>query len=98
MDGDDLRRYVWNTQRLLALDALDLARPPRVPTLVFTGEHDPFTPPERCRRVARHIPGARFTTIEQADHVFHLERFDEALRLLMEFVDEASPALGRDAA
>ena len=88
MSPEDLHRFVWNTQRLLDHAPLDLTRPPDVPTLVFTGEHDVFTPPARCRRVAEHIPGARFTTISEADHVFHLQRFDETVALLMEFVED----------
>lgn len=86
MDALDLQKFAWNTQRILDHPPLDLSRPPTVPALVFTGEHDVFTPPEQCRRVAEHIPGARFTTIDQADHVFHLQRFDQTVELLMQFV------------
>ena len=96
MSQGDLRRFVWNTQRLLKHPPLDLTRPPEAPTLVFTGEHDAFTPPEQCRRVADHIPGARFTTIARADHIFHLQRFDATVDLLTGFVQGRLPGTVRD--
>jgi len=88
MDDRDLLRFIWNTQRLLRHTALELDRPPHVPTLVFTGEHDTFTRPERCKWVADHIPGVRFTTIPAADHVFHLQQFDATVDLLWRFVSD----------
>lgn len=96
MSDADLLRFVWNTQRLLRHPALELDEPPEVPTLVFTGEHDTFTEPERCRWVADHIPGARFTTIPAADHVFHLQRFDATVDLLHRFAyDQLGPPTNR---
>jgi pimeloyl-ACP methyl ester carboxylesterase len=87
MSEGDVHRFVWNTRRLLDHAPLDLTRPPDVPTLVFTGEHDVFTRPEYCRRIADHVQGARFTTIPEADHIFHLQRFDATVDLLLRFVD-----------
>lgn len=85
MSKDDCARYALNTRRLLRSSALDLTRPPDVPSLLFTGEHDVFTTPNRVADVARAIPGAGFTTVREADHLCHLERFDVVVRLLDQF-------------
>lgn len=79
------RKYALNTRRLLDHEPLDPTRPVSCPTLVFTGEHDGFTRPESCREVASRIPGSYFTTIRDADHLFHLERFDVTVDLLRRF-------------
>lgn len=85
MSAEDVARFVSNTERILATPPLDLTRPPTAPTLVFTGEHDCFTRPASCRRVARHIPQAHFTTLARSDHLFHLQRFDATVSLLRDF-------------
>lgn len=85
MSSMDLAHYAENTWRLLRHSGLDLTAPPRLPTLVFTGEHDCFTTPRACREVAAAIPGARFTLVPRADHLMHLERFDYVVDLLRRF-------------
>ncbi|MEM7417793.1 MAG: alpha/beta hydrolase [Gemmatimonadota bacterium] len=87
MSDEELDRFVWNTRRILVSPPLDLTRPPRCPTLIFTGEHDCFTPPEICRYIASCLPDAHFTTIAEADHVFHLQRFDATVALLLDFAE-----------
>lgn len=81
-----LRHYVANTRRLLRLGAMPLDDPIRTEGLVFTGEHDTFTPPDACREVAGAFESAWFTTICRADHLFHLERFDVTVELLSRFM------------
>lgn len=88
----DEARYVENTARLLEHPPLDLAHPPPVPTLVFTGEHDVYTTPAGCRAVAEALPDAEFTTIARADHLFHLERFDVTAALLDAFYTRGTVA------
>jgi len=94
MNADDLAKYVANSRRLLKEAPLDLASAPQVEALVFTGEHDVFTTPDDCREVACEIVGAAFTTVSQADHLFHIEQFDATKELLLAFgegtLDEAS--------
>ena len=89
MDWHDLRKYVANSRRLLAEAPLDLTRAPAVESLVFTGEHDVFTTPGDCSEVARAIERAAYTTVSQADHLFHLQRF-EATRELLSAFDEGT--------
>jgi 3-oxoadipate enol-lactonase len=45
----------------------------RGPTLVLSGAHDFIWPPERGRRVAQLVLGARFTTLADAGHFPHLQ-------------------------
>jgi len=87
MGPEDRIKYQENTLRLLFLEPLDLSNPPRVPTLCFTGEHDVFTRPAYCREIAAAIPGAVFTTIKEADHLFHIEQLDTTLSLIHHFFD-----------
>jgi pimeloyl-ACP methyl ester carboxylesterase len=87
MTDVELRQYASNTTRLLEHEPLDLSRSIRGPeALVFTGEHDCFTRPEHCRQVAEAFGRALFTTINRADHLFHIEQFDVVRDLLLHFM------------
>ncbi|MFF3389534.1 alpha/beta fold hydrolase [Streptomyces sp. NPDC002669] len=56
-----------------------------VPTLVFAGEHDTVTSPERQRAFAATIEGSRFVTIGDSDHWVVLERPDDVADLVARF-------------
>ncbi|WP_335937875.1 alpha/beta fold hydrolase [Streptomyces sp. PTD5-9] len=56
-----------------------------VPALVFAGEHDTVTSPERQRAFAATIEGSRFVTIGQSDHWVVLERPDDVADLMARF-------------
>ena len=88
LSEEDKLRFKYNTYRLIQHSFFDLGRPPAVPVLVFTGEHDTFTKAHLCRRIAAHIPGSQFTTILEADHMFHLEQFDTTSELFYRFSQE----------
>ena len=79
-------QYEENTKRLMLLGPLDLAMAPRIPTLVFTGEHDNFTTPRYCREVAAALPDAVYTTIRRADHLVHLHQFRTVAGLIESFL------------
>jgi pimeloyl-ACP methyl ester carboxylesterase len=85
LSEEDKLRYKYNTYRLLQHRFFDLQHPPTVPVLVFTGEHDTFTKPHLCRGIAEKIPGAIFTTVLEADHMFHLEQFGVTSELFYRF-------------
>ena len=57
----------------------------RVPTLVVTGEHDEATPAIN-RTVAEGIPGAESVILPDASHMAHVERTEDYLRLLDDFL------------
>ncbi|WP_163862529.1 alpha/beta fold hydrolase [Myxococcus eversor] len=84
----EANRYGAVQNRLIAK-----ARDPRLhildrPTLVFTGEFDPLTPPEHVRNLAETIPGALFTTIREADHLVLMERPEEMADLVSRFLQD----------
>ena len=89
LSGDRALQYVANTHRLLFHLPLDLRWPPRVRALLFTGEYDPFTKPEYVRAMARAFDDAVFTTIREADHLWHLEQFETAVELVHRFFSNA---------
>ncbi|GGU93267.1 hydrolase [Streptomyces albospinus] len=68
-----------------------------IPTLVFSGEHDTVTAPDRQRAFAATIGGSRFLTIPDADHWVVLERPQEVAELTARFFTdeplETAPAL-----
>jgi pimeloyl-ACP methyl ester carboxylesterase len=86
MTREAVRKYIINTKRLLNYQSIDINKSPNVSTLVFTGEYDIFTLPEYCREIAASFSDSVFTTIKNADHLFHIERFDTTLELLLGFV------------
>jgi pimeloyl-ACP methyl ester carboxylesterase len=88
MGPSEKQRYVHGTRRLLCHPPLDLSCPPPVRTLVFTGEHDVYTRPEYCREIASAFSDSTSTTILNADHLFHIERFAETLELLSTFLND----------
>lgn len=55
------------------------------PTLVFTGEHDHLTPPSLVRDLAATIPGALYTSFNDADHLVPMECPEEMADLLIRF-------------
>lgn len=69
-----------------------------VPALVFAGEHDTVTSPERQRAFAATIEGSRFVTIGESDHWVVLERPDDVADLAARFFTdrplEPAPGLG----
>lgn len=96
MTACDRTRYVQNTIRLLDHAPLDLRSAPPVPALVFTGEHDVYTRPDHCREIAAAFDDAIFTTIKEADHLFHIERFEATLALVDWFLRGETPLARRD--
>jgi pimeloyl-ACP methyl ester carboxylesterase len=86
LSADDRLRYEYNTLRLLSShDCFDLSRPPSAKTLIFTGEHDSFTRPEFCRRIAAALPDSTYTTIKEADHMFLIQQFAATCQLFYHF-------------
>ena len=67
-----------------------------VPTLVAVGEQDRAVSPDRARRTAEGIPGARFETLSGAGHLSTVERPQRTSRLLASFLEApGSPATPR---
>jgi len=60
----------------------------KCPTLVLCGAHDIATPPELGRELARLIPGAEFSLIENAGHLSCIEQPDKVTEPMMRFFRE----------
>jgi pimeloyl-ACP methyl ester carboxylesterase len=66
----------------------------KAPTLVAVGEHDAATPPERSRKIAGLIPGARLEIIPDSGHSSAIEQPDAVTELLRSFLHEVDAAAG----
>lgn len=87
MGDTELRQYAENSTRLIEHEPLDVDQVVRGPEiLAFTGEHDCFTIPSDCLEVAQTFERGWFTTVERADHLFHIEQFDVVLDMLLRFM------------
>ena len=75
----------------LAHDTLDRLAGITAPTLVVVGEQDLLTPPWQAKAVADAVPGARYELVTGpgSSHALHLERPDDLVRLVHEFLQEA---------
>jgi len=58
------------------------------PTLVIWGEKDNFVPRAHGETYTDKIPGAKLTTIPGSGHSAHVEKPEEAARLVREFLDK----------
>lgn len=60
-----------------------------VPALIFSGNLDPVTPPQRGEEVARYLPNSRHVIIPEGGHVpFGLTNLDCLDKLIIEFLDK----------
>ena len=84
--------FVGVEQLTAALEALDL-RPllPQItcPTLVIAGDADVTFPVEHSYALAASIPGARLAVISGGSHGLVIERCDEVVRLIVDFLRDS---------
>ena len=80
----------WKGQRIDASRRLHLAE--EVPTMVVWGDADLLIPIGHGRRAAADLPVDRFEVFEDAGHFPHLERPDEFLAVLHDFLRDTRPA------
>ena len=86
MSDEELMKFAANSERLLRHQPLALSTRIHGPeALVFTGEHDVFTPVDAGREVAHAFDRVWFTTVKHADHLFHLQQGDAVAELLLRF-------------
>lgn len=76
--------FVFNTIRLMCYNPMDLEKI-NVPTLVFTGEYDPYVKPEKARELAEALGQGSYVSLKGCDHLFHIEKPKESLDLVLEF-------------
>lgn len=61
------------------------------PTLVVTGELDPYCPPRASEMIAGAIPGAELTVVPGAGHCMHWEARDITNKLILDFIERKGP-------
>lgn len=79
-------KFIENSYRLLREKMPTPNSPLEVPSLVFTGEHDLFTPAKRLGEFNKLCSNLTVAEIENADHMYHLEQTQDTLRLIDNFV------------
>ncbi len=56
------------------------------PVLVLSGDHDPVVPRQQAQWLAHHLPHANLRLFEQTGHVPQIERADDCLRLILDWL------------
>ena len=82
---DESEKYIINANHLLKHPEINVALSPKIKKLVITGEYDILSELNEVRNVASKLTNCRFTTIKNADHLFHLEQLEVTLNLIREF-------------
>lgn len=81
-------KFAANSLRLIGAKLPDYKI--TVPTLVFTGEHDRFTPAKRLSEFSQFCQDLRIVWLPDADHMYHLEQTEKTLSLIDGFVHAVS--------
>lgn len=76
-------QFIHNTQRILDHGNMSLDVLPDVRTLVSTGEHDIFVPPEANQLIANAVPRGRYMPIAGADHMIHVIQFKKTIQTIL---------------
>jgi pimeloyl-ACP methyl ester carboxylesterase len=62
-----------------------------IPVLIFSGNLDPATPPQRGQEVAKYLPNSRHVIVPEAGHGMDGLSDQECVnRLIIEFMDKGS--------
>jgi len=85
LSANDRKKYIVNCQNLLNHPVLNVSLFGKINKLLVTGEFDNFARPQSGRILAHQLSNCIFTTIKNADHLFHLEQTDTALKLIKSF-------------
>lgn len=86
----DPRVWLADLELLGALDVSSLAAIVALPTLVATGAHDRFAPPDSARTLAEAVAGARVEIVEDAGHQLPVEQPARLAALLGGFLEACS--------
>ena len=84
--------YAGQLQAVMSHDVADRLGEIDAPTLVMHGADDRLIPPGNGRRLAEHIPGARFILYPDAGHLFFIERAAEVNRDIRAFLNDVTSA------
>lgn len=82
--------YMQTVHAILTTDFRPLLPRISVPTLVIVGEDDRVLPPEHSVFLARAIPGASLSLLEETGHLCNIEAPDSFAAILKDFLDRHS--------
>jgi 3-oxoadipate enol-lactonase len=77
--------YIGCGQAIPLMDTTVRLAQLRQPALVIAGADDAGMPPAMGRRIADHLPDARFEVIEAASHLCNIEKKESFNRILLDF-------------
>lgn len=88
------RASVAWTQSLNSWSVVDRLHQVGAPTLVVTGAHDVFAPPEEAQRIARRVPGAETAVLAGSGHLPWLEEPDAFAKAISKWLSGAGIPAG----
>ncbi len=88
LSNNEKEKYIHNTHHLLTHAEIEVKPLPEIKKLVITGEYDILTEPQSGWEIASIFSNCIFTTIKNADHLFHLEQLETTLALIKRFFRE----------
>lgn len=90
LSSNEKEKYINNAHHLLTQSEIEIEPISEIKKLVVTGEYDILTEPQSGREIASTFSNCIFTTIKNADHLFHLEQLEITLALIKRFFGEES--------
>lgn len=88
LSSNEKEKYINNAHHLLTQSEIEIEPISEIKKLVVTGEYDMLTEPQSGREIASKFSNSIFTTIKNADHLFHLEQLETTLALIKRFFRE----------
>jgi len=88
---EEIGQFIENTKRVLQYTIPEV-KPNKIPLmpLIFTGEHDTFTPPSLCREIGQFYTSSYFGTIDNYDHLFHIGNRQAIVKSILPFFQHHS--------
>lgn len=89
-------QFKHNTLRILRDGRTDISHMPDVDATIFCGLEDQFIPVSANKRVAASFKRSRLITVENADHMLHVENFRRVMEIVYDALDRPLAGLSAD--
>ena len=83
-----LRVYLYATKQTYAFDGENFLAKISTPTLIIHGKKDTIFPVRYGALMASKIPGAELVLLEDADHILVLNKHEEIMREILNFINK----------
>jgi 3-oxoadipate enol-lactonase len=84
--GTSVNGYAGCAGAIRDMDLTGVPEKIHVPTLLIAGSEDPSATPKAMKQLQKRIPGARYAEINDAAHLFTIEKPNEATALITDFL------------